>query len=129
MHLTGLEDSMPAQARKFPNCFIPKDLCDDPPLTIATAKLDPYYTEEFCTPHHSVPEKKLWAACLRWALVELVGHNKARAAKTRRWVLDDADFIGSFTYCCQVLGLAPDKIRAKMLGWALGGYVSKKGVW
>ena len=73
-------------------------------------------------PISQIPEKKLWAAVLMQAFVDLegmlFGQRSTRASMEReqaeRWVKsNDKSYIGSFLYVCEVLDLEPEVVRKK----------------
>lgn len=76
------------------------------------------------------PEIRLWRAVLEDAFTCLAGRamasacgrtvpNKWRrriAGETHAWVQSEADGVGSFVFCCQVLGIEPGRMRRRAEG-------------
>ena len=77
--------------------------------------------DESLLPAHTTPEKKLWAAVLVQAFSDLEGlaFGNQRAINNNRnqakgWIKsNDASYIGSFLYVCEVLDIDPSFVRAK----------------
>jgi len=55
-----------------------------------------------------LPERVLWAEVLREALFDLRRKEQDRRhGDAARWLASDEQYIGSFRFCCDVVGLAP----------------------
>jgi len=67
-----------------------------------------------------LPERVLWAEVLREALFDLRRKEQDwRHGDAARWLASDAEYIGSFRFCCEVVGLAPSAIRRAVRGESL----------
>uniref|UniRef100_A0A6M3XVF8 Uncharacterized protein n=1 Tax=viral metagenome TaxID=1070528 RepID=A0A6M3XVF8_9ZZZZ len=79
------------------------------------------YIDESQIPVHTIPEKKLWAAVLLQAFLDMEGlaFGNRGAVDTNRnqamgWIKSDrTDYIGSFLYVCEVLDLDPGYVRSR----------------
>jgi hypothetical protein len=64
-------------------------------------------------------ELNLWEAVVLQALDDLAGSKLARSDQgltrnqdaARSWFFSDADYLGSFIFCCQHLGIDPGAVR------------------
>lgn len=68
--------------------------------------------------------KRVWATVLIIAIEDLAGNpcgcqtrkERARACTSARtWIMSNRRAVGSFNYCCEVLGFSPDDTRRRIL--------------
>jgi len=65
------------------------------------------------TPHHSDNFPALWAEVMLLAIDDLRAKNKKIRATAVEWFISNVFAVGSYLWCCMVLGYAPKTIRNK----------------
>lgn len=83
--------------------------------------VDHFYDEDAMLTDIGIPERALWAAVLAQAVRDLsLQSPKAEARRVRkqarRWFEGTGRGPGSFTWCCEWLGVSPTWARARLLG-------------
>lgn len=64
---------------------------------------------------HLAPYRSLVAAVLRKGLLDATSMNKGERVPAWVWMHDDSDAPMSFEWCCSVVGLDPEEVRARVV--------------
>jgi hypothetical protein len=71
----------------------------------------------------STPEERIWAGVLVTAISDL--GRKAHREEALAWIQERGSGIGSFDFCCELFGLAPDRVSRFLLDEYQPRYLQK----